>query len=147
MSGDIVKIIREVLGDRLRAIIVFGSTVYLGSGRDVDMLVVTNSDIDEKLRTRFSSTICAEIIRRLKITPNICIMSYTEFLENLAPGTFLSGLALGYIILYGDGEIESFIMKFLERLSKEQAVLHNRYGSWNLSYYARIQVSRKHRAS
>jgi len=134
----------ESLGDRVKAIILFGSTVYLGRGRDIDLVVVVDklNSISDKMRLEYS------LSRRLCREQGICetdihILDLDGLIENLQPGSFLSGLALGYEILYDMIGVEKYIIDFLERLSREKYVLHNRYGTWDLGFYARVLLRRK----
>ena len=69
---------------------------------------------------------------------DVHIFSLEEFKENLQPGTLLSGLALGYEVIYGEEVVEPLILNFLRKLSNEKYVLHNKYGTWDLSFHAKI---------
>jgi len=71
------------------------------------------------------------------------VMDLEMFRENLVPGSFLSGLALGYEIVYDRIGVEKLILEFLEKLAKTKYVLHNEYGSWELSRHAYILLKRK----
>ncbi len=145
----VLRVAREVLGERIVGVVVFGSTVYMGRGRDVDILVVVEGRVGlrEKLELEH------EIVRRLRRAApwqefDVHVFDLEGFRENLVPGGFLSGLALGYEVLVDrGGVVEGMILEFLERLARERYVLHNKYGSWDLSHYARVTLSlRKARA-
>ena len=67
---------------------------------------------------------------------DVRILSVSEF--RLKPGSPLLGLVLGYDVLYGGSVLEPLILNFLKELLRDKYVLHNEYGTWNLSHYARI---------
>ena len=147
LYDKIVHVVMDVLGDSVVGIVLFGSTVYMGQGRDLDLLVVLDREVDvgEKLRLEY------ELSRRLReatggLVFDIHVMGLESFVENLVPGGFLSGLALGYEVLVDRGGVEDRILEFLERLARERYVLHNRYGSWDLGFYARITLRMKRRS-
>ncbi|HDN75901.1 MAG TPA: hypothetical protein ENG05_02095, partial [Acidilobales archaeon] len=52
LYDEVKSRIKNVLGSNLVAIVVFGSTIYVGEGEDVDLVVVVNEEIDlkEKLK-------------------------------------------------------------------------------------------------
>ncbi len=138
----LVRVVESVVKGRVLGVIVFGSTVYLGRGRDIDVLVVVEGDIDAKEKVRLE----LEVSRRLRkvfggLVFDVHVMSLNDFRENLTPGSFLSGLALGYEVLVDRADIEDDILGFLERLANEKYILHNRYGDWNLSHYARVTLN------
>ncbi len=140
----VVDIITGFLGEKVLAVILFGSSVYFGSGRDIDLLVVVKNriSIKEKLSIEYRITsILHKKFRDLEF--DVHIFDYEAFLENLIPNSFLAGLALGYIVLLDKYGIEEKILEFLEKLSREKRVLVNRYGEWNLSHYARITLNLK----
>ncbi len=140
----IILRIKELLDQDLVGVIIFGSTVYLGRGRDIDLIVVVKKERDprESLSLEYKlRRILEEEFKGLAF--DVHVFSFKEFKENLKPGTFLSGLALGYEILHGEPLLEPLILEFLKELSREKYILHNKYGSWNLSHYAKITYNLK----
>ena len=147
----IVYVIRKVLGDDVVGIVLFGSSVYMGMGRDIDLLVVIRRDIDVKEKLRLELEIARELrndISRDRIF-DVHVMSLKDFEQNLAPGSFLMGLALGYRVLLDKAGIEDRILDFLQKIASERYVLHNEYGTWNLSHFAyttaKLGLKRKRR--
>ena len=135
----IISKVKEVIGESLVGIIVFGSTLYLGVGRDLDLIVVIKEELN--LRSRFNLELTLRESLKTLIRDSVAdvhILSINEFRNNLKPGSPLSGLALGYEVLYGDSVLEPLILNFLKELSRDKYVIHNEYGTWNLSHYARI---------
>ncbi|MHA1608745.1 MAG: hypothetical protein ACTSUJ_01905 [Candidatus Njordarchaeales archaeon] len=49
---DILEFSKSFLGDRVVGIILFGSYVYLGRGKDVDLLIIISRELD--LKEKFS---------------------------------------------------------------------------------------------
>lgn len=142
----LTSIIGDVLKDRLKAIVVFGSMIYLGKGNDLDLLIVI--DKIDTLKEKFSlESKMSRILRREFPDYNfdVHIFSVEEFKNNLSPGSFLSGLALGYEVIYDKVDLEDEILLFLKRLSREKYLLHNKYGTWNLSFHAKITYRLKRR--
>jgi len=142
----LTSIIGDFLVDRLKAIIVFGSMIYLGKGNDLDLLIIIDTLDTLKEKFNLESKI-SQILRREFPDYNfdVHIFSVEEFKDNLSPGSFLSGLALGYEVIYDKVNLESEILLFLERLSKDKYLLHNRYGTWNLGFHAKITYRLKRR--
>jgi predicted nucleotidyltransferase len=142
----ILSKVKEALDGRLEAVIVFGSSIYLGQGEDIDLIIVVNGSLSirDKLELEYK-------LKRLleKAIPgtifDVHVFDREGFRENLKPGTVLSGLALGYRVIYGGEKVEPLIIEFLKQLSKEKYILHNRYGTWNLSLHAKILYKLKTR--
>ena len=116
----IILFLENVFGDKLLSIILFGSTVYMGVGRDIDLIVI----VDDRLGLYDKFDIEYRLRSRLCLDYRICgvdihVMDMDIFRENLQPGTFLSGLALGYRILYDRIGIEKEIHGYLKVLVKE----------------------------
>lgn len=134
----------KALGAKPLGVILFGSMVYMGRGRDIDLLVVVERMEGPPIkRLGIESSMSREIFRDLGIWADVHIFDLEEFKENLAPGTFLSGLALGYELICGGAEVEEPILAFLEKLAGERYVLHNRYGTWDLAVHARLTIRRR----
>jgi len=145
---DILEFSKSSLGDRVVGIVLFGSYVYLGHGKDVDLLIIISRELDLKEKFSLERTFSRDLRKKVgDFIFDIHILGVKEFEENLRPGSFLSGLALGYEVLYDRIGLEEKILAFLERLSRTKYVLHNRHGSWDLSHMARImlKIKRKNR--
>ena len=128
----------SALGNKLLGVIMFGSYIYLGYGNDVDLLVIIGEKIDLKAKFHLEREISKTLSKGTGLIFDVHILSMDEFRDNLKPGSFLSGLALGYEAIYDRDEIEDNILDFLRELSKTKYILHNEYGSWDLSHMARI---------
>ena len=139
------KILQEIkcfYEDDLLSIILFGSYVYLGKGKDIDILVIVRKyRLDNVIQEH------VELFQKLlkvfnyRIIPDIHIFSIDDFLKNLKVGTFLTGLVLGYKIIYDVFGVEKFIKDFIRRLSSESKdiILVNRHGKFNLVKFAKIK--------
>ncbi len=140
----IIQIVDHVLGRDVVGVIVFGSTVYIGWGEDVDIIIIVDREISEKEKLKLELEISRELRKVARdLTFDIHVMSMSDFEKNLTPGSFLTGLALGYEVLLDRADIEDKILSFLQKVSEEKYILHNKYGTWNLGHHARITLRLK----
>ncbi|MCD6380900.1 MAG: hypothetical protein J7L50_01055 [Candidatus Odinarchaeota archaeon] len=144
LSELIVSSMQDIFKDNLLAVIVFGSSVYLKEGKDIDVIVIVDEDLSIKEKLHFEYKISTMFCKKYKVCNlDVHLFSLNDFIENLEVGTFLSGLALGYKIIFDRVGVEMYILNFLKKLSKEDYVLHNEYGSWDLGFYARLTLRNK----
>lgn len=137
MWNNIINCLKEYLGENLLSVILFGSHAYKGYGRDIDLIVILKQDISfEK-----SIDIKMKLLKILnyKSIPDIIFFTLEDFLDNLKPGIFLSGLALGYKILYDKILIDKYIKKFMEELSKEYYAIVKNGERYLLNKFAMIR--------
>ncbi len=139
-------LVLEELGDRVLAALVFGSSIYWRDARDVDLLIVVRESLDPKAKMEVEHKISSRALRRGLLPLDVHVMGLRDFRDNLSPGTFLSGLALGYRVLIDKIDVDSLIVPFLGELSEGDYVLYNRHGRWNLSKMAKILLRRKVKA-
>ena len=145
LYDSVRDLVTGALGERTLAIIAFGSYVYRGGGGDVDLLIVVRGSLNPREKLSLEAEIRSLALRRgISLDPHI--MSLEDLRANLAPDTFLSGLALGYDVILDREDVESLIISFLSTLSRYDYVLYNRYGRWNLGRMAGILLRRKLRA-
>ncbi len=145
LESRINETIRTILGDKLTAIILFGSSVYMGYSREVDILILIDNlaDFNEKIELEGRIKKSLNRLFNYDVVFDINVLDLKQFDENLETGSFLSGLALGYKIIYDRIGIEEKIIKMLKKLSKSRYVLVNKYGEWNLSRIAEIKLRTK----
>lgn len=144
--SEILRGLLDILGEELLAAFVFGSTIYYGKGRDVDIVAVVSKDRNMKEKLALEYRIRRHLCRDYRICgADLHVMSIHEFRENLKPGTFLSGFALGYRVLLDRGNIEKEVLSFLKLLNGSDYVIYNRYGRWNLGRHAGITYRRRKR--
>ncbi len=139
------KILSKILEFRndILAVIVFGSSIYMGRGRDVDLVVIVRDYMIDSIKDSINLRMYINKYLGYKVFADIHVLSINDFRNNLKIGSFLTGLALGYKILYDEtGTLEDEIIAFLERISKTDYVLVNRYGKWRLKYHAQIMLKR-----
>jgi len=133
LEEKIFSLVKTMRSD-ITAIILFGSTVYMGRGRDLDIIVVVENYLKDPIND--SIDLRTKLNKILKYNPIVDVHVFTieDFKSNLISGSFLSGLALGYEVIYdrSQGRIHELIMKMLEELSKSEHILVNRYGEWSL---------------
>lgn len=138
--------VKEIIRGDLKAIIVFGSMIYLGRGRDVDLIIVVGGENDVRSKLEMEHKLRRVLQKEIPgLVFDVHVFSLEEFKENLKPGTMLSGLALGYEVVEGGDVVEPLILNFLKELSREKYMLHNKYGSWNISFHAKITYKLRQR--
>ncbi len=140
----------KILGFRsdVLAVIFFGSCIYRGFGRDLDIIVVVKDYRVDSFRDSRQLRMYLDKSLEYRVLTDVHVLSEKDFIGNLVPGTFLSGLALGYRIVYSRIDyLEEKILEMLEELAKTDYTLINRYGEWRLEHHAKIrlkQIKRKH---
>lgn len=148
LESKIKEAIRILFNDRLKSIVLFGSYIYMGYGRDLDILIIIDriKCLEEKFELEEKAT---EILNRLfkyNVPIDVHILGVEELDQNTRIGSFLSGLVLGYNVIYDECNVERKIEKMLEELAKLNYIYVNRYGEWNLSKLAKITMNIKGKA-
>ncbi len=87
MYEEMLGVVEEVLGGRVLGVVVFGSSVYMGCGRDIDVLVVVDGGLEPREKLRLE----AELARRLRARPgclafDVHVLGMEDFRANLEPG-------------------------------------------------------------
>jgi len=140
----ISKVLLDELKDALRGVIVFGSSVYFRSARDIDLIVIVDRGLNLKEKMKLELKLSRKLRKRLgSAFFDVHVMDLDTFKENLVPGSFLHGLALGYEVIYGNSEIEKLILNFLKEISNEKYVIHDKYGSWDLAFHAKLTYKKR----
>jgi len=67
------------------------------------------------------------------------IFDTTSFNENLAVGTFMTGLVLGYKILKDNIGVKKKIPEFIRELSREEKYFYIKKRKWNLAAIAKTK--------
>jgi len=134
--------LETLLGTRLVSIILFGSSIYIGRGRDVDILILIDSisGLDEKMDLEEEVKMLLNRSFNYEVVFDAHILDLEQFNENLKIGSFLSGLSLGYQVIYDKNNVEEKIVEMLKTLSKSRYIMVNKYGRWNLSKIAEIKL-------
>jgi len=145
LESKINRVLGDVLGDRLESIILFGSSIYMGHGGDIDILVVVDclEGLEEKISLEEKIIECLSKMFGYRITFDVHILDTRGLDKNMEVGGFLSGLALGYKIIYDKLSINGKILGMLEKLSEQRYIYLNRYGEWDISKIAKITLSIK----
>jgi hypothetical protein len=109
----------EVFGRELRALAVFGSSVYSGRYRDVDLLVVVDrlGSAREKLELEVR---IGESLRDLPLGRyfDVSVLDVPSLEENAAPGGFLSGLVLGYRVICDEVGLDELVLRVAGELAR-----------------------------
>lgn len=147
LESKINRVLETLLGSRLIAIILFGSSIYMGHGRDVDLLVLVDhvDGLSEKIDLEEEIKILLNRSFNYRILFDVHVLDLDQFNENLNIGSFLSGLSLGYQIIYDKSNIEKEIIEMFKALSNSRYIVVNKYGRWNLSKIAEIKLRIKER--
>ncbi|MEM2470242.1 MAG: hypothetical protein QXK19_02795 [Nitrososphaerota archaeon] len=142
LESRIVRMLETLLGTRLVSIILFGSSIYIGRGRDVDILILIDSisGLDEKMDLEEEVKMLLNRSFNYEVVFDAHILDLEQFNENLKIGSFLSGLSLGYQVIYDKNNVEEKIVEMLKTLSKSRYIMVNKYGRWNLSKIAEIKL-------
>jgi len=147
LESRINQVLGEVLADRLKSIILFGSSIYMGHGGDIDILVVIDrlEGLEEKISLEEK---IIEYLNRLfdyRIIFDVHVLDTGGLDKNMEVGSFLSGLALGYKVIHDKLDIEGKILRMLEKLAEQRYIYLNRYGEWDISKIAEITLNIKKR--
>ncbi len=140
------KILSKILKFRndVLAVIVFGSFVYMGRGRDIDLVVIVKDYNIDPIKDSIDLRMYINKCLGYRVFTDIHVLTMDDFRNNLEIGSFLTGLALGYKILYDEtGCLEKEIIAFLKKVSRSNYVLVNKYGKWSLRHHAKIMLRRK----
>ncbi|MEM2017103.1 MAG: hypothetical protein QXR41_04085 [Nitrososphaerota archaeon] len=142
LESRIIRMLETLLGTRLVSIILFGSSIYIGRGRDVDILILIDSisGLDEKMDLEEEVKMLLNRSFNYEVVFDAHILDLEQFNENLKIGSFLSGLSLGYQVIYDKNNVEEKIVEMLKTLSKSRYIMVNKYGRWNLSKIAEIKL-------
>ncbi|MEM3865279.1 MAG: hypothetical protein QW724_05780 [Nitrososphaerota archaeon] len=142
LESRIIRMLETLLGTRLVSIILFGSSIYIGRGRDVDILILIDSisGLDEKMDLEEEIKMLLNRSFNYEVVFDAHILDLEQFNENLKIGSFLSGLSLGYQVIYDKNNVEEKIVEMLKTLSKSRYIMVNKYGRWNLSKIAEIKL-------
>ena len=128
------KITRKILdevGDVL-AIILFGSYARFGKGQDIDLIVIIRDKLNLKKKEELERNLASKLNKEFnyKYLFDIHIFDLETFKKNLRPPNFLSGLFLGYEILYDKIGIKTIIEE--KRKDAKGYTLVDKYGIWRL---------------
>ncbi|MDJ0268989.1 MAG: hypothetical protein NXY59_00265 [Aigarchaeota archaeon] len=129
MFNSVVSSARELFGGRLLVVAVFGSSVYydIRSG-DIDVLVVVDEELSFEKKLSKETELSIKLLRASGGSRafDVHVMDVRQFQDNLKPGTFLSGLVLGYRVLYDRIGFKGYVEKLFQRLVDENYVLVNK---------------------
>lgn len=114
--------VNEVLksfGKVLKALVIFGSSTFSRNPNDIDLLVVVNklSSVSEKIELELS------ISRSLRdLEPgkpfDVVVLDVEMLKENMVVGSFLTGLVLGYRVVYDEIGFDDLVKNLIRDLTK-----------------------------
>jgi len=121
-------------------VVLFGSYVYkYREARDIDIIVVVNElkDLEEKMRLEVRLT---HVLRSaLAIPVDIIVFDLDSLKENLRPGTVLSGLVLGFRVLYDAVGFTRYFKELVKGLAQDDYVLYKKR-ALRLSRLAKVML-------
>jgi len=128
-------------GLELKALVLFGSTVYNPlKSRDVDLLVVVDKLGDPGEALLLATELSVRLRRALGKLFDVILLDTESLRENAQPGTVLSGLALGFKVLYDVIGFSKLVEEMLKNLSASD-YKYFKEGRWiDLSTAARIKM-------
>ena len=133
MFSKIINYITQSLDhDIILSIILFGSFARFGKGRDIDLLVITKHRINPDTEIELSKKL--NKLFNYRYIFDVHIISFSDFIENLYPPSFISGIFLGYKVLYDRIGIRNIVECFRNKLKKIglKYTLVDRYGVWTI---------------
>ena len=132
---------------KLLALILFGSYVRsFKKAKDIDLLVIVDKIENIYEKFEIEKEISIQLIKELKLPFEINVLDLDNFFENLKPGTFISGLVLGYKIIYDKIGIEYYIKKLCQELANEIEYEFIKHGKrYRLGIFAKVLLNRKFR--
>jgi hypothetical protein len=107
--------------------------------RDLDLLVIVDrlGGPREKARLEYE---LSRILHREGIPADVVVLDPGSLRENAAPGTFLSGLVMGYKILLDEGlGLDGLLKELTEELARSGYEYWKGGRRWRLSALARVK--------
>ena len=147
LEEGILSSISEVtkeLGKELLTVILFGSYVYnKQKAKDIDIIVIVDhlKDIHDKVNAEVEIT--KKLIRLFKRSLDVLVFDLDTFKENLVVGTVLTGLVLGYNVLYDKIGVEKLIHNFIEEISKEDEYVLIKKRKYDFARLAKMKLKRR----
>ena len=130
---------------KLLSLVLFGS--YVRSPRkaeDIDLLVIIDRIENVHEKFEIEKELSLNLIKELQMPFEVVVLDFNNFIENLKEGTFISGLVLGYKILYDEISIEKYIKELCKKLIENLDYEFIKHGKrYRLSIFAKILLNGK----
>ncbi len=132
MFFKVVKIILENLPETL-SIILFGSYARFGKGNDIYIAVIIRKNINLKEKEEIERKLMKILDKEFeyKFSFDVHVLSLKIFEKKVEPPRFLSGIFLGYEILYGKINIKKIIEEKRRKLKCEYTYV-DKFGTWKI---------------
>jgi len=138
--------VTKSLGKEVLAVLLFGSYVYSPRrARDIDVLVVVDRLRDVREKIDIELEIARRLRREVSRPIDIVVLDLDSFRENLAAGSFLSGLVIGYRAVYDAVGVSEMLRELFRELAEDSYVYVKRR-RWNLSAIARARLRSRERS-
>lgn len=139
MLFKISKIIKKKFGKNLVSIVLFGSFVRGFKGQDIDILVVVRNLPKSWKKIRcLEKKLESHLFKKTERICDIHLFSPKNFKENLVAGSFLTGLALGYRVIFDSEDTSQEIKRFVASLKGKPIKYVDKYGEWEIGKIAEI---------
>lgn len=142
MWNKCLNIIKNFFGKDLLGVIFFGSSVY-GRGRDFDLIVIVKKNIPVHQLLKINKNISSLLSKSFNYSKifDVHVFDLKNFEKNLESGSFVSGISLGYKILFDKAGLEEILARSFKKLKdlNYEIIIGNR--RINLSKFAEIRYS------
>ncbi|MDK6028833.1 nucleotidyltransferase domain-containing protein [Ignisphaera sp. 4213-co] len=99
----IVKRVVESYSKTLKALVLFGSYVYNPlKSRDIDTLLIVDKLVNAKEKLAIEVEVARNVKALCRKPVDVIVFDIDMLKENAEPGGIVSGLVIGYKILYDD---------------------------------------------
>lgn len=149
MWDKCLKIIKKFFGKNLLGVIFFGSSVY-GKGRDFDFIVIIKKKLTVSKLLKINRKLSSSLSKSFNYSKifDVHVFDLENFKKNLESGTFISGIAIGYKIIFDKIGLEKILVENFEKLKKLNYEIFVGNRKVNLSKFAEIRssiIKRKYR--
>lgn len=143
-----VKQTVERYGKALKALIIFGSSVYSPlRSKDLDLLVIVDKLVDVKEKFMIEAEVFRNLSRVIPRKPiDVTVFDVDTFMENAKPGGVVSGLILGFRSLYDELNVPALVEELTRRIVDEDGYVLIKGGrEINISLLAKMKKQLKSR--
>jgi len=120
----IVKRVVESYGKTLKALVLFGSYVYNPlKSRDIDILLIVDKLVNAKEKLAIEVEVARNVKALCRKPVDVIVFDIDMLKENAEPGGIVSGLVIGYKILYDDIGMQKIVEGVADKISREESYI------------------------
>ena len=120
----IVKRVVESYGKTLKALVLFGSYVYNPlKSRDIDILLIVDKLVNAKEKLAIEVEVARNVKALCRKPVDVIVFDIDMLKENAEPGGIVSGLVIGYKILYDDIGMQKIVEGVVDKISREESYI------------------------